>query len=111
SSSAPKGVVDDIYWPALQKWLEAKGVKGGDFIAESSLAYSEQMDAAVNKFSEDAPRKLGGQLDTALQNGWIHAGSYYLVLARMNQAVQKEASPSVGVSTDSEASPRSEKSP
>ncbi len=104
SSSAPSNVVDEIYLPYMKTLLASatsgSGTSGStDFFGTLTGQYETAMKGAIKSFN--APSQLSGQLRQALDQGWILAGSWYQVLARMNNTMQKEASPPITMSRDS----------
>lgn len=107
SSNAPNAIVDEIYWPYMKTLLNAGAGGGGganssDFFDTLVNQYGTAMQAAIKSFNPVV--QVGPKLAQALDTGWILAGSYYQILARMNNLIQKDAAQTISVNTDSGSS-------
>ncbi len=108
--SAPDDVVDTLYWPyALKEQLASK-----DFIASAVEFYQGKIGGALTTYFQtltNTDQKLNGILQTARDNGWILAGSYYLTLARSNSANLQASMPTIDFNEKSDSLPSMPGSP
>lgn len=113
TSNAPNNVVDDIYLPYMKSLLASASTtpgapassstsltNGANFFDTLTTQYETAMKGAITDFHNNVPANVNDRLKTALSTGWILAGSYYQVLASMNNSLQKESSPPISMSRD-----------
>jgi hypothetical protein len=91
--NASNDVTENIYWPfGLKPLLGDKS-----FMNTAILFYTDGVGDAVNKYmlalATDTSVALKGPLEKARNDGWILAGSYYHILARMNNTNMRSSVP------------------
>lgn len=89
--------VSNIYWPYGLQPLYGKT----DFINTAVNYYASQMDGVMTAYIQSKMNTgdLTDDLKDAYTTGWIFAGSYYYIVAQMNNDSQKNAMPTLSMST------------
>ena len=109
--SAPgESVIDAIYWPYGMEMN-----KDDNFMRLAVAEYSSGVDAAIATFftgqADNPNSQLRGMLQRAMDQGWILAGSYYLMLSRSSSSNLNAAMPTIKYDISSENIPTTPDSP
>ncbi len=102
-NGSPQGpdqsTVKSIYLPFGLTALQPNA-QGSSFLQVAGTFYSQLTQQALSEWvaaQGEQTSSLSGDLQKAKDTGWIFAGAYYYVIARMNNAAQQQALPTISV--------------
>ena len=93
-ANASAEVVSVLYWPYAIKPI----VNNVNFIDTASSYYGNAIGAAANAYITLSPKdEMQGVLQEARDAGWLFAGGYYNLIAKVNNASAKSSIPTLSV--------------
>lgn len=105
NTNASQDGMTKLFWPYVVKPLISSGNLNPDIIKISTNLYADALAGAFTTWIATQPQNLNNWQQSAQQNGWLLAGTYYFAMSQQNNSLNRSISATFNVVAGSASGP------